>query len=523
MSLADEIAAYLQDSFVERHQPFCICVDDSYRLTDWWGSGAQFGFSDLQRGHDMQTLAPFLIGNLSSEPVILPVVSTPHTGPVEVHILPHGNDHFVLLLSKEDDHAATLVRQQTANEVRLMHAHQQKLIRKQRELIAELIETKAELELRRLEAERANLAKGRFIAMMSHEFRTPLSSIISYADRILEPDCDATSAQESANSISRASRHMHDMVNTVLDDARLEAGRKTLHERPFDLRSLADDLSAIIAPLAAEKALSFAARITAQAPECVNADDGCLRQILLNLLGNAVKFSDSGQVALVIDWAAGQLTCSVTDNGPGIALADQERLFQAFERGEQHESSREGSGLGLAISLKLAEAMRGRLEMDTDVGKGCRMIVSVPAPAVERRSSEDDALSPPDVRLQARSPAVILICDDDQDMRAIHEYYLGRAGYELLMAGDGQTAVDIALAQHPDLVVLDINTPGLNGIEAATLLRRRGFTAPIVALTASDASKLDPELFAVRLRKPLRMPDLLDKLNDLLRSSEVHI
>lgn len=520
MTLADDIAGYLQDAFVQRHRPFCICVDPQLKLTDWWGDGGEFGFVDLQRGQDMLAQAPFLHGQLADELTILPHVSTPRTGPVEVHIMPRGDDYLVVLLSKDAEHAATQVRQQSVNEVRLLHAHQQKLIGRQRELIAELIETRAELDHRRQEAERANVAKSRFIAMMSHEFRTPLAAIASYADRILEADSHADAALDCGRAISRASRHMLDMINSVLDDARLEAGRTTLNVRVLVIRSLIDDLTAIIAPLAGEKALSFAAQLTSRVPECVTVDDGRLRQILLNLLGNAVKFTDDGQVSLVIDWQDGQLIATVADNGPGIAAADQERLFRAFERGVQDDSTIEGSGLGLSISARLANIMDGRLAMDSDVGRGCTVTLTVPAAATERPSEEHSALAPPDTRLQARRPAVILICDDDPDMRAIHEYYLTRAGYELLLASDSRTAVELALSEQPDLVLLDINTPGMSGIEAAQLLRRKGCTAPVVALTASDASKLDPDLFNERLRKPLRMPELLDVLNKHLQAAE---
>jgi len=238
------------------------------------------------------------------------------------------------------------------------------------------------------------------------------------------------------------------------------------------------------------------------------------------LLGNAVKFTDEGLVNLVIDWQDGHLLATVTDNGPGIAPADQERLFRAFERGVQDDSTIEGSGLGLSISARLANIMQGRLAMDSDVGRGCTVTLRVPAAAAERSPGEHSALAPPDTHLQARRPAVILISDDDPDMRAIHEYYLTRAGYELLMASDSRTAVDLALSEQPNLVLLDINTPGMSGVEAAQLLRREGYTAPVVALTASDASKLDPTLFTERLRKPLRMPELLDVLNTLIQEPE---
>lgn len=517
MALADDIAAYLQHRFIERHRPFGFTVDGTGQLTDWWGNAAGFGFGDLERGDDMTSMAPWLHGSLGEEPVHIPLLNSPTTGPVEVHVRPRAHDYLVVVLSCEEDFDATQVRQQAVNERRLLHAQQQKLIGRQRELIAELTETRTELDHRRREAERANVDKDRFIAMMSHEFRTPLSAIINYADRLREPGAGPDALAECSAAIARASRHLQSMINSVLDEARLASGHERLSAHPFEIRQLVDDLAAIIAPLAGEKALSFSATIANGTPERLVADDGCLRQVLLNLLGNAVKYTDEGRVQLDVSWRDGELHAVVADSGPGIDIADQERLFRAFERGDRHASSTEGSGLGLSISLELARLMGGRLDLSSEPGKGCRVSVCVPA-AIPERGDDNAALASPPTDLHARRPARVLVCDDDPDMRALHEYYLGRAGYELIVTADGASAVTLAISEAPDLVVLDINTPGMDGEDAAAALRAGGVSAPIVALTASDIDKLDATLFDARLRKPLAMPALLATLKDLLET-----
>ena len=510
MHLPTRVNDYLLADFLRRRRPFCFEVDAECRLREWWGDAETHGFDTLAAGEDMLERAPFLLGHLSSDPEYLPFV-TADTGPVDVHILPAADGHIVVLLDARLEHDFRQQRQQTVNEVRLLHAGQQKLIERQRKLIAELVEARTELDHRRREAERLSAEKGRFIAMMSHEFRTPLASIINYADLALEADTGVETIKKSAEAISRASRHMNRLVDTVLDDARIEAGRIKVEERAFDLRTLFDDLAAIMAPLAAEKALSFGIYASPELPEAVVADDVCLRQILINLLGNAVKFTDSGGVRLDVNWADGRLRAVVSDSGPGIAASDQQRIFEAFERGRAADRT-EGTGLGLTITLRLARLMQGTIELESAPGAGCRVTVSVPAQVSAANADAEPALPEPDAEFRALRPATILICDDDEDLLALAEYYLLRAGYGLLIARDGEEAVEKALAYQPDLVLMDINTPRLTGAAATARLREQGFRAPIIALTASDVRRLDIDDFTTSLRKPIQMPRLLAQI-----------
>ncbi|MDH3533015.1 MAG: ATP-binding protein [Gammaproteobacteria bacterium] len=513
MTFPDAILNYLQADFVRRRRPFCFLIDAEYRLRGFWGDAELHGFEELVTGENMLDRAPYILGHLGTTLDVLPFVTTASGGTVEVHILPGDACFHVVLMDSKTEHDFHQQRQQTANELRLLHTSQQTLIQQQRALIGELVEAKAELDHRRREAERTNASKSQFIAMMSHEFRTPLSSIINYADLALAKDTSVDNIRKSAEAIARASRHMNRLVDTVLDEAQLEAGRITLHERAFSLVALFDDIAAIMAPLAAEKGLSFGIYMNSDIPAHLLADDVCLRQILINLLGNAVKFTETGGVRLDVEWKQDQLSARVSDTGPGIAAVDQERIFQAFERaGDASRTNIPGAGLGLSLSLRLARLMRGDIELSSAPGEGCSVNLMVPALLHPDSVDEESALPEPDAEYRALRPATILLCDDDEDLLALAEYYLVRAGYGLLLARDGEEAVEKALAYHPDLVLMDINTPRLTGSAAAARLRAKGFAAPIIALTASDVRKLNSRDFTSSLRKPIQMPRLLAQI-----------
>ncbi len=516
MTFPESVRSYLESDYSTQRRPFCFQIDSDCRVLDWWGDADNYGLGGLTAGDDMVDRAPFLIGHLGADAEKLPFVTTGN-GTVEVHIFPEGDRYFVIVMDASDEHRFHQQRQQTANELRLLHAAQQRLIARQRALIGDLVEAKTELEHRRKEAERANESKSEFIAMMSHEFRTPLSSIVNYADLALEDDTSVENIRKSAEAISRAARHMNRLVETVLDEARLEAGQVRLHETPFELNRLLDDIATIMAPLAAEKQLSFGIYLEDRVPEMVVADDACLRQILINLLGNAIKFTESGGVRLDVSWADDVLRVAVVDTGPGIAIEDQERIFDAFERAaDTSAGGTPGTGLGLTITLGLARLMRGEIDLVSERGEGCKVTVMVPAPASAETPAEETALPEPAIEYRAMRPATILVCDDDEDLLALAEYYLLRAGYGMLIARDGREAVDKALAYSPDLVLMDINTPRLPGSDAASELRAKGFKAPIIALTASDIRKLDMKTFTNSLRKPIQMPRLLARIQDHL-------
>ena len=465
-------------------------------------------------GADVLDFAPYLHGSLSDQPTIIEYVSLPGSIVAHVHAIPTDDGYYVVLLNAKEDHDSIQKQQQSVNELRLLHASQQRLISRQRDIISELVEARAELDHLRKEAERSSFSKGEFIAVMSHEFRTPLASIINYADLALEPDATKNNVHKSIEAIARSARHLTALVEAVLDEARLDAGQLELRETEFDLYDLLESLAAMMAPMAADKQLSFACTIDSAVPQRIYADEVRLRQILINLLGNAVKFTVEGGIQITTTYADGRLVTSVADTGPGISSADQERVFQAFERGAKENDA--GAGLGLTISLRLAQLMGGELSLDSTPGQGCTVAVNLPISiGSDSREVFAEALTAPPEESFANKAVSVLVCDDDEDMLALVEYYLHRAGYGIVIATNGNDAVAKTVAYEPDIVLMDCNLPGLSGIEAVTKLRQRGYERPVIALTASKLSEEDQQRFTMCFRKPAPMQKLLAEIKAL--------
>lgn len=519
MSLPTSVIDYLQNDFVDESQPYCVLVDSDYRLVDSWGDGSWAGLSDIAIGTDMLEHAPYLLGTLDTEPQKLNFISSSGGAVLHLITIPDQNNHYAVFLDAGQAHDSLQEKQQSSNELRLLHASQQKLIQRQRDLITELVEAKAELDHHRRDIERASAGKSRFIAMMSHEFRTPLASIINYADLALEDKSGPAEIQKSIEAIARSGHHLTSLVEAILDEARLDAGQITSRERNFDLFGMLDDLAAMMAPLAAEKELSYATLVDPDVPNHVRADDVCLRQILINLLGNAVKFTADGGIRLYVSYNVGRLIATVSDTGPGISVADQERVFRAFERGTSSEGARTGAGLGLTITLQLAELMRGEISLDSLPGQGCTVSVHVPVGIAEEAVAEQ-ALSPPAETAYATEPRTVLLCDDDEDMLALLEHYLHRAGYSLITAPSATEAVEKTVSYRPDIVLMDVNLPGpLSGVEAADALRKQDYAGPIVALTASKLTDEETASFTCCFRKPARIQQLLQEIKTLTHDS----
>ena len=508
--LPKQVVTYLKQEYLRR-RPFCFLVDSEYRLKQAWVGLDPLSICDLSEGDDTLDKAPFLLGALSERVQVLPFVSTAQGDVFEVHTIPSEVDHFVVVLDASEDHHALRDTQQLANEDRLQGANQRKLIERQSELIADLVEAKSELDHRQREAERSNAEKNEFIAMMSHEFRTPVASIINYADLALDQKATASDIRKSSEAIGRASRHLASLVETVLDDAKLES-EHALKKTPFEVMSMVSDLSTIMAPLAAEKGLSFAAFLADSVPSFLYADEVSLRQILVNLLGNAVKYTNQGSVRLNIDWESGNLKATVVDTGPGISSADQAKIFQAFERGSDANAQAAGTGLGLAITMDLIKRMDGELNISSFIGEGCTIQMDVPAAIAEGVDVGEAILPTHAAKLNSSEPTSILICDDDEDMLELYQYYLHRAGYGLILAKDARDAVVKTLAYSPDIVLMDIFTPTMNGHEAAKELREAGFSNPIIAVTGTKVSEAEKKVFNDYLRKPFQMSELLEKI-----------
>jgi len=357
-------------------------------------------------------------------------------------------------------------------------------------------------------AEQASLAKTRFLATLGHEIRTPMTGVLGMTELLQATPLDARQ-KGYADAIQRAGTHLLRLVNDALDLAKIEAGKLELQQVEFDLHALVGDVAALMGPVAGKRGLAFRDGIAAGVPRVVRGDPLRLRQILLNLLGNAIKFTEAGYVSLHAQPLAPQgLRLVVGDTGPGINAEQQARLFRRFEQadGAQTTARYGGSGLGLAICQELAVAMGGRIAIESAPGEGTRFFVDLPG--LQPVAGEDGHAPASAAAGHAQAgPLEILLVEDDATVAEVVAGLLRARGHRVTHASHGLAALTEVAGTAFDLAFLDLDLPGLDGMALARQLRQRGVRTPLVALTArtdAEAESLARQAgFDHFLRKPV--------------------
>lgn len=375
-------------------------------------------------------------------------------------------------------------------------------------------------------AEQASLAKTRFLATLGHEVRTPMTGVLGMSELLLGTTLDARQ-RNYAESIRSAGNHLLRLVNDALDLARIESGKLELDVQPFALRALVDDVTALMAPLAARKGLQFEVSIDTDAPIALHGDAMRIRQILLNLLGNAIKFTHDGSVGLRVfalpphDLSAmerGGVRFEVGDTGPGLNDEQKARLFRRFEQAEGARTAARygGSGLGLAISQELAAAMDGRIQVDSAPGQGTRFIVELPL-ATASMTQAPSVAGPSSGAVRARD---LLLVEDDPTVAEVIAGLLRAQGHRVTHVAHGLAALTEIAGARFDAALLDLDLPGLDGLALARQLRAQGFEAPLLAVTARADAEAEPLARAAGfdgfLRKPLTGDMLAEAIQTLL-------
>jgi PAS domain S-box-containing protein len=378
------------------------------------------------------------------------------------------------------------------------------------------VRRQADEELRRTRdaAEAATRAKSEFLANMSHELRTPLNGVLGYAQLLLRDPQLTPSQREGVQTIAECGSYLLELINDVLDLSRIEAGRLANDPQPTDLRELLADLERVVGPAAGRKGLALQLEAAAPIPALVMLDARHLRQVLLNLVGNAIKFTGHGSIRVTLGAAPnGRLLAEVVDTGPGIAPEHLGAIFEAF-RQTQTGAAAGGTGLGLTISQRLVRAMGGTIAVESTPGAGSRFFFSLPlvpasADAMARRTQLRTELGA-DARLMPGVRVRGLVADDNAVSRQVLASLLESAGVEVITAAGGLEAVEHARRFQPDIVFMDRRMPDLDGLEATRRIRADARTChiPVVAVSASaftDSPEAAREAGCVDfLPKPIR-------------------
>ncbi|HEY9399887.1 MAG TPA: response regulator [Luteimonas sp.] len=396
-------------------------------------------------------------------------------------------------------------------------------------------------------ARRANEAKSRFLANMSHEFRTPLNGLAGMSELLATTRLDSEQ-RECLNTIQASTRSLLSLVEDVLDISAIEAGKLKLSPSDFSLHELVDGIGLILQPMARAKRLTYEAHIAADIPDQLRGDMGHVRQILLNLAGNAVKFTEHGSVTLEVTLASNEgarprLRFTVTDTGIGIPAASRTRLFEAFEQADATLSRRHGgTGLGTTIAKGLTEAMGGSIGFDSGENRGSRFWVelpfepTVPAPQAVAPSAlpaaaqtEEEHLSgknviaftDPFLRHRARVRSMqILVADDHAANRMVLQRLLQKAGHRVVAVEDGEAVLNALEASDYDAVIIDLHMPGISGLDLLRQLRvmeAGGKTrTPVLMLSADVTPESIRRCEQAGARAFLAKPVVASRLLDIL-------
>lgn len=378
-------------------------------------------------------------------------------------------------------------------------------------------------------AEHAVQAKMQFLANMSHEIRTPMNSILGFSELMASENTTELERSDYLSRIRKNGTHLLHLVDDILDLSKFEAGHVPIQNAPFSLKTTLEDVTRSFLPILKSKGLDLQVAYAADLPKRIDSDAHRIRQVFTNMLNNAIKFSENGTVKIDVrtePLGADQvlLVADIRDPGIGISPESQKNLFQPFHQADNSIARKfGGTGLGLALSKRIAEALKGELELVESAplrGTHFRFKIPVKVARVEPNvvASEISASSEmPEILEHALEGKKILLVEDSADNALLVRHYLKSSGAEIDWVSDGYMAVETAFERPYDCILMDVQMPGMDGLEATRILRKKGFRSPIIALTA-HALPIETEKSIQagcdrHLTKPVKRSELLDVLN----------
>ncbi len=463
-------------------------VDSKMKVCDASKNLVNYGFPELKKGQSVEDKIDFMIGMDADTELELPVVSSPSGIPVSVNLMPSNDKLTVLISNAERSTEQHRMLQQAANENEL-------LAEKQKKLMARLEQASKELEDKNQQLEEAARLQTSFISGVSHEFRTPLTSIIGYTNLVqqdlskmseeIAPRIVKQDNEQYLNAVQRSSKHLLSLVENLLDHGKLDSEEIVVNPKKTNLDELFNDVSLLLSPLSETKNIELNVNLDAPKGVDVVIDDSRLRQCLINLVGNAIKFTDIGSVNLDAKLDGDELNVVVRDSGIGIGREEMEKIRLPFY--QVADTGKVGTGLGLTITERIVSLMGGSLSIESQLGEGTSVHLTMPAPKIEREifSAEMGAL--PTV-----SKLKVLVAEDDSFIADLVVVMLQEKGIDVTCVANGALAVEMLQTKSFDLVLMDIHMPIMGGYQAIEKLNQLGNSAPIVVMSAS-ATESDQE------------------------------
>lgn len=394
--------------------------------------------------------------------------------------------------------------------------------------VTEQIRVERALMTARDDAEQANQAKSEFLANMSHELRTPMNAILGFGQLLEYDKTLTTTQQEDVRAILKAGHHLLELINEVLDLAKVESGNIDLSLEPVQLEPIIEECLGLISTLAEKRSIQM--HHTELAGIVVRADRTRIKQVLLNLLSNAVKYNNEGGSVIINTQSTGSdsIKILVTDTGPGIPAKRLNELFQPFNRLEAEYTSIEGTGIGLTITRRIVELMGGKIDVHTEVGVGCTFWIELPLESTPSQTQDHSAtFANAEAMPDSNTPHTVLYIEDNPVNIKLMAQILGRRKHiRLLTAHTPELGIELALINEPDLILLDINLPCMNGYQILEIFKNSPLLmyTPVIAITA-DAMQRDIQRgkaagFDDYLTKPIDIPSLFGIVDTMMKTNK---
>ncbi len=462
----------------EQARPLLLEFDMNWQLVDLQGDATRFGF-DLDNAElGTRQLQDLFLGLPLDERFDLPFVEMPNGRSAHVHLLGADDGFQILLLDAQAEHARQQAQQQVGNEAALVSDQKTKAI-------SQLRKIRSELEQQRTRLEEANALKNALIATLSHDFRTPLTSIFGYLHLLEEVPGQSTATEHGLRALRRNANYLFTLAENLLEYARADTRSSLLAPTAVDLDGLVEDLRGMFEPMAVDQGLRFSIELEQIDAISPMLDELRVRQILVNLISNAIRYTVTGGVVARLVWKDASLSIEIIDSGIGIAEEFQEKIFVAFSRISQAPGG--GAGLGLSIVKRLVKQMLGTLKLESTLGQGsCFRVV---LPNSQQSVVEKASLSAKSLLAASGRNRSVLVVDDDPDIAYLLEALLTDLEFEVRVVGDATAAVESALADPPDILLVDVELPGLSGNTAVFRLRAKGYSGYVLTLSATPTEE----------------------------------
>jgi len=514
MSANDSQTQKLKKLMLASTKPAYFVMNDQMRLVEWSENLDDYGYNNLDFDVDTSDIFDFMVGYSLGETLDLPIMTTPNGVHASISILPEGTLTNVLIMDASYDFQTQFRLQQKANEAEL-------LSQRQRQLMKQLLDTQKELAQKNHLLEESSRLQTRFLSGVSHEFRTPLTSIIGYSDALSELLNDEE--RKKISIVQSSAKYLLSLVENLLDHGRLDAQALDIQPKPVLITEFFDVLKLMMEPVAQQKSISLNCQGDISTSS-LYFDETRVRQCIINIVNNAIKFTDHGGVTIHYSWLNEELVVRIVDTGIGMSESDRENLFVSFWQSKRHD--RAGAGLGLTITKRILDRMGGDIELSSELGKGTTMELRFPAPIVDDASfvvNPEAGVTSNDEKVQQQAATVLLV-EDDADIADLVMMYLSDWGFDAHHLANGQLAVDWFDNAEADIILMDMNMPVLSGGEAIKKLRHRGVTTPIYIMSAtSTESIVDGELVELadgHLQKPVDFDLLSELLKSILKKDE---